>query len=980
MKILPRYKTVFMMKLIFALFCIFYCTSFAASQVTYFDTKTDGEGGIEGIMYPESLITDSTGNNLFIAAENCLTFLQKRAGTGSYEFVKSITYSSELYSGLWNADEVKPACGGKFLYVTGDDQLNAFSFNAHQQTLNFLESIKNRDGLKIGGASMTYISIPGDSRNLYLATTAGMDPVLHIFTINAVTGLLTHKKSVDMSWVPAGYFTSIHCSPSDEYVYAYTGGYNDEPCNMSVFKRHVDVDSLELVQVLSANDSIKVPSEFVISNDNKNLYVCEGKTIKVFEINPSDGRLSYSDRLVIPATYGGYWGTNSVAISEDGQYLYLGGEYCLLIMKRDIHTGKLTIGQVFPEDASDRSEFNSIKSINISNHDSLVYTVSNYNNSIHVFSRDFSTGELILMNKLVDQQGKIFGLSDASDMLITNNDQLVITVASSGLNSIAVFNRNDQGALSFQRNIRWDELGAEIGAPRTFDITPDDRYLYITSSDMFGIRFMKRDFTGREFEYSESYTNDDTGLPEEDPIADAAITKDMKYYYTATYSNILTFEIQDSGKLTYKSVYSIKDNSENGLKGVQSITLSHDDKYFYASSSSDFYPDGITVFKRDPGNGNLLFLQKIEHVSVSKVLVSNDNKYVYGLGDQLYCYAVNDITGKLTLIDQLNIEDLQYSQVYRLDDGIVSRDNKAIIAVTRQGKAILSFYRETETGKVIFKEVDFYSTNQVYSNGGPKIVMSNDSKSVYVVSPYEGILNTYKANVPLGLPRIIVACGGAARVIVDEGYEYLWSNGVTTNQFTTEVPGTYSVSVKDTLGREGWDDTKVVLHELPDVTIKLYLQDEYNPSSYLLVSANGEGYPFIYVWNDGDSGIVNYVDKSELYIGNQFSVVVTDRYGCKTSETLIIDESTGVNSHEAFIEVTVSPNPVSSNLIVYFSRPLENNATIEIYTAKGNKVLQKALEMNDATCTINFNQYPPGIYILKIYSPDAISTYNIVKP
>ncbi|MBN2814342.1 MAG: T9SS type A sorting domain-containing protein, partial [Bacteroidales bacterium] len=308
-----------------------------------------------------------------------------------------------------------------------------------------------------------------------------------------------------------------------------------------------------------------------------------------------------------------------------------------------------------------------------------------------------------------------------------------------------------------------------------------------------------------------------------------------------------------------------------------------------------------------------------------------------------------------------------------------SRDNKAIIAVTRQGKAILSFYRNPETGKVIFKEARFYSANLDYSNGGPKIVMSNDSKNVYVVSPYDGILKTYKANVPLGLPRIFNACGDSAHIAVDEGFEYLWSNGATTHQFTTKVPGIHSVYVKDTLGREGWDKTEVVFREYPDVSIELYEQNEYNPSPYLFASADGEGYPFTYLWDDGNSGMINYVDRSELYVNNQFSVVVTDRYGCEGSDTLVIDESLRVHSQETFIDITVSPNPVSNNLIVNFSRPLEKITTIEIYDARGNKVLQKTLEMNDASCTINFSQNPPGIYILKICSPDFLSTYKFVK-
>ncbi len=958
-----------MKKPAFLLFLLFISFQSVLSQVKFLETLRDGEGGIEGLMYPEKIILNSTGNEIYVTAYNCITHLRKTNHPDPYEFVETIHYNSDLIPGLGNACELTFGPNGKFLYVMGDDNLNTFEINT-DGTITFLERLQNSNELTIGSASSP-IAITGDCRNLYMGAYGLL---LHIFSINQVTGKLNIRHSITSGWNLGDYLTDLDISPSNKFLYAFaTNNYTDS--RLLVFKRIIESDSLALVQSLGKNDSIEQSAGIVISPDNKHLFDIECKKIKTYEINSANGTLSYVAELDISGFLEKSCCIYSEIISKDNRYLYVGTDYSLSVFKKDIITGRLSFVQSLPLGDYYPDGIVFFNSMALANEDSLLYVTDKYNDRIRIFRRNSVTGELTAYKNLVNLQGKIGGLHMGQDLLVTH-DSSVIVLASSGV--MAVFERNADGRLKFKRNLSSSQLGPGAGSLSSFRITRDDKFLFVTTSGSYNIRMLSRDPITLDFTLSGSYTINGTALTSERSIIECALTNDGTYFYTATPTEVLSYALdQANGQLTYKSIYSVQENSSNGFRGITSITPGVDNNFAYLSSQSEFYPSGITVIQRNPSNGSLSFFQKIEGITVSRILVSSDGKYVYGLGKELYTFSVDTISKILKLIDHVNIEDLGFSQVLRLDDGIITNDNKAIIAVTGQGKAILSFYRNTKTGKVSFEEFKNYCPDKDYAGYSPRIKMSPDLKNVYIISPYDAMLSNYIANVPLGLENTTYGCSNdKVMLALDDGYNYAWSNGDRTNQFKTTVPGIYSVYATDSLGREGWDTTQVLIHESPTINITL---DSEGTSWYLHAWFYGGQVPVYVSWFNGSHSYTLPVSESQIYDGKKFWVRIMDDNGCIDYDTLTVGSETTLEEITADEFFRISPNPVSDVMTVNLNQPPDDPIRVELYNARGDKIYSSNIEAYSTGIEMNMCNYSSGIYALKICSGKKCHTQKIIK-
>jgi 6-phosphogluconolactonase (cycloisomerase 2 family) len=963
-----------MKKPTFLLFSFLISFQSVISQVQFLEARRDGEGGIEGLMEPEKVILNSTGNEIYLTAFRCITHLRKTNKQEPYEFVETIHYSSDVYPGLGNASELKMGPNGKFIYLMGDENLNTFKINT-DGTIAFLERIQSTDELTIGNASCP-IAITTDNRNLYLGASSNK-PVVHIFSIDQVTGKLNIRHSLIQGWNLGEQVSHLAVSPSNQFLYVLASN-SFADSRLLVFKRVVERDSLELIQSLGKSDSIDQPSDFIISPDNKHLYVIECKKIKTFDINSSTGTLSYVDELYVSDFLEKTGCIYSEVLSKDNNYLYLGTDYSLAVIKCNTITGELSfiqnlaLGDYYPDGAV---FFNSMA---LADDDSLLYVTDKFNDRLRILRRNSVTGELAMYKNLVNLQGKTGGLKLGQDLLVTHDNTRVIVLANSGVKPMAIFERNINGLLKFKRNLSWSELGPGAGSLSSFSITPDDKFLYVTTSGSYNIRLLARNQTSLEFALAGSYTIQGTALTSERSIVEGELTQDGKYFYSATPTEVLTYSLNpDDGQLTYKSIYSLQENSSNGFPGIKSVTISPDNNFMYICSQSEFYPSGITVLQRNQSNGSLTFFQKIADMKISKILVSNDDKYVYGLGDEVYCFAVDSISQKLKLIDQIDIEGLGYSQVYKLDDGIITYDNRALIAVSTQGKAIMSFYRNSKTGKISLEEVKYYSPDRFNAMDGPKIKMSPDMKNVYIISPYDAMLCNYTANVPLGLEKTTGGCSNdKVMLAVDEGYNYLWSNGEKKNQINTTVPGIFTVYVTDSLGREGWDTTNVVIHESPTISITL---DSANTTWFLRAYFFGGQVPVNVTWYNGAHSYSIPVNESQVYNGKKFWVRITDDNGCVDHDTLTVGSETPLNEITGDEFFIISPNPVSDVMRVNMNQPSKNNLRVELYNAKGDKIYSTLVEAHTTAFKINMGDYSPGMYALKVSSGDKNGTVKIMK-
>ncbi|HUM48128.1 MAG TPA: T9SS type A sorting domain-containing protein, partial [Chitinophagales bacterium] len=115
---------------------------------------------------------------------------------------------------------------------------------------------------------------------------------------------------------------------------------------------------------------------------------------------------------------------------------------------------------------------------------------------------------------------------------------------------------------------------------------------------------------------------------------------------------------------------------------------------------------------------------------------------------------------------------------------------------------------------------------------------------------------------------------------------YLWNDGVTTEDRSGLAPGTYSVTVTDQGGcskTQSFTITEPATLQVSGVVINELTGPGSDGSINITVS--GGTSPYTYLWNDG----VTTEDRTNLAAGT-YSVTVTDAHGCGTSATFEIKE------------------------------------------------------------------------------------------
>ncbi len=940
------------------------------SQVNHLETYYDRQGGIEGLKYPKDIEFDSYGN-IYIVGNSTLTHLFMLDSLNIFSYIEK--HDANKYPGLINVDEIESTFDKKFYYITGDNELFVFSKIDSSYRLSLRQSIKNSDSIIVGYAGPTNIVVTPDSKNLYLSVYDKY--VINIFTIDSLTGELTFKSKIsNIKNINDIIF-------SNKFVYTTSAGYPNS--SICVFQRTDNLDSLKLIKKLSTNDSIIDPSCPVLSMDNKYLYIHDNKTIAIFNVDEVTGKISFKQRLYIEDFYDNFYYGIDMLLSSDNKYLYLADSYGLLVFERDSITGDLTFIQSIQEN-NNFTGFDGISSIKFSESSSELFVLSEYNNSIIIFKRNYLNGELTYYNKVVDEQGKINGLSDAVDILISNNDKHLYTLANAGTNSIALFERKSDGYLKFIKNVTWDELGPEIGATWSFELNPNDQYMYISSTNMYGIRILSRDTVTGNLKFYKSYTNAGTGITD-NIISDIVITKDSKNLYAGTSQYLVNYRINsDSSDLTYNSKILIDEIGNGGLIGNQSIISSHDGKNLYTYSYSNFYPNGIAVYSRSE-NGNITHLENYTSKNylfkegAFSILISPDDNFLYVVGTSIFCFKRNSEDGRLVFYYEIKYEDIKIEGLSIINRISLSSDGKYLIGISDEKKIILSFYRNSSNGKLILKQIKHFSDDNNYGPISAKPIFSRDMKNAYIISRLDRSLSAFKANIPIGLTEINNVCGDSIELFVDKGYNYLWSTGDTSSYIKIVNPGEYSVYVNDKTGREGWDTTLVDFHTVP--LVKIFHDTVYSTTDTTFILSNiTEGtYPYFYLWSDSSNLSSLFVDKTKLSNGEHlYSFTVSDKYGCVGSDsiTLLVNHFNNIININENSSISIYPNPFED----YINIDLENSnneiVSIKICNIAGEIIYSNKLEKFQ---TINLRGLKSGVYIIKFENETYYEQKIIIK-
>ena len=232
------------------------------------------------------------------------------------------------------------------------------------------------------------------------------------------------------------------------------------------------------------------PSDLAMTTDGAFLYAAarNASAVAVLARNAGDGTLSYVQSQTRPAMQG----ATALHLSGDNQHLYVAGgaANALVVYQRDPGTGALTFVETETNNVDDAGDAGAVvqsldrpSGIASSADGAQVYVASRFGNSVVVFNRTSAVGvgfgRLSYATSIRNGQGTVQGLAGAFD-LVLSPDNLHLYVAAEAGNSVALFDRAVNGALTWRAHWKKGDPGVHgLGGAQAIAMSPDASQVYV---------------------------------------------------------------------------------------------------------------------------------------------------------------------------------------------------------------------------------------------------------------------------------------------------------------------------------------------------------------------------------------------------------------------------------------------------------------------------------------------------------------------
>jgi 6-phosphogluconolactonase (cycloisomerase 2 family) len=349
--------------------------------------------------------------------------------------------------------------------------------------LEFLEFYLNGSGGASGLNGIRGVTVSPDGAHLYAASSVYNS--VAVFEREGTTGLLTfvevERDGVD--GLDGAYLAKV--SPDGAHV--YVAAYDDDA--VTVFERDAATGALTFVELQRDGDpgvdGLDGATAVAVSPDGDHVYV--GGTLEdalvVFDRNPSTGALSFVE--LHRDGVGGVDGLDSprsVVVSPDGADVYVASNVddAVAVFNRNDSTGALSFAEVHKDGQNGVDGLNGITEVAVSPDNADVYGASFSDSSVPVFSRDALTGELSFTEFQRDNLGGVDGLGGALSVAVSPDGKRVFA-GSANDDAVAAFDRDAAtGALTFVE-FQKDGVGGVDGLEgvNRIAISPDGGHLYV---------------------------------------------------------------------------------------------------------------------------------------------------------------------------------------------------------------------------------------------------------------------------------------------------------------------------------------------------------------------------------------------------------------------------------------------------------------------------------------------------------------------
>jgi len=232
----------------------------------------------------------------------------------------------------------------------------------------------------------------------------------------------------------------------------------------------------------------------------------------------------------------------------------------------------------------------------------------------------------------------------------------------------------------------------------------------------------------------------------------------------------------------------------------------------------------------------------------------------------------------------------------------------------------------------------------------------------------------------VNLGDVINICSGTTldAGFSNQGMNYLWNNGATTQTIEVSTSGSYSVTVTSQSGCEGTDFVFVSEISLPVAAFNYTISG--NSVAFTSTSSNAT----TVLWQFGNGISTTLLNPFHAYQGPgcyQVTQIATNSCG---SDTIVRYVPLGVDPAGCGVTATaqtfketdlnIIPNPNHGIFKVQFVDQL-NPDKIEIYDLSGNVIYNEIFNNVNGSIDINLENIPSGMYFLVCY----IDSKKIIK-
>jgi hypothetical protein len=238
------------------------------------------------------------------------------------------------------------------------------------------------------------------------------------------------------------------------------------------------------------------------------------------------------------------------------------------------------------------------------------------------------------------------------------------------------------------------------------------------------------------------------------------------------------------------------------------------------------------------------------------------------------------------------------------------------------------------------------------------------------------------AFVPIGINiGSVLDCdfNGEIKAIVTGGtppYQYLWSNGDTTDTSIFTSGATIALTVTDANGCTATVDNIIIAQPSP-LSVNAEIVDASGPGasdgSITLTVGGGEP-PFTYNWSNGAT------TKNLLNVPpGEYTLTITQSNGCTVVKTYIVLTSSSIAEAAVFSRLSLSPNPASNEAVLDLKMYRPASVRLSLRDAAGRPVWEKPASVADELRTrIDAGVLPAGVYSVIIFVDNQVFVRKLI--